>query len=258
MKVEKLLKSTRRHWEVYYSKHADIYDYYTFQSQIIELIQNKLGNLKRRRILEVGCGKGYESLRVSKLGAAAVAIDYSKKAIKLLLKQAVRQKSNLRICQADVRRLPFGNSYFDLVFSQGVLEHFEDPKEVLQEQHRVLRPNGLVIIEVPNKYNIYTVYKRVLIFLNKWAPGWETEYTYSSLNNLMEINGFQCIDCVGRDFFVFKVIRRVRKALKLKDKPEGKLKKYIRHKIERSKFMLKFFLSITVVGRKKNNLRKSH
>jgi len=248
------MKSTRRHWEVYYSKHADIYEYYTFQSQIIELIQNKLGNLKRRRILEVGCGKGYESLQLSKLGAAVIAIDYSKEVIKLLLKQAVRQKSNLGICQADIGRLPFGNGYFDLVFSQGVLEHFQDPKEVLQEQHRVLRSNGLVIIEVPNKYNIYTVYKRVLMFLDKWAAGWETEYTYSSLNNLMEINGFQCIDCVGRDFFVLKFIRRAGKVLKLKEKPEGKLKKYIRHKIERNKFMLKFFLNVTVVGTKKNNL----
>lgn len=245
------MKSTRRHWEDYYSKHADIYEYYTFQNQIIELIQNKLGNLKRSRILEAGCGRGYESLQLSKLGATAVAIDYSKEAIGLLFKQAVRQKSSLAICQADIRKLPFGNSCFDLVFSEGVLEHFAEPGEVLQEQHRVLRTNGLMIIQVPNRYNIYTVYKQVLIFLNKWAPGWETEYTYSSLNDLMEMNGFQCIDCVGRDFFVLKVVRRVGKALKFKEKPEGKLQKHIRHKIERNKFLLKFFLSIAVVGRKK-------
>jgi len=243
--------SGKQNWEIYYSKHKNIYNYYTFQEQMIELIQSKLKSLKGKKILEAGCGKGYESLQLSKLNADIVAVDYSKEAIKLLSKQVKKQKSNLKICQADIRNLPFKDKHFDLVFSQGVLEHFKNPDEVLKEQYRVLKHNGLIIIEVPNKYNLYTIYKHLLMYVNKWGAGWEREYTYKSLKELIEVNGFKFIDCVGRDFFILKIMRRIGKSLKIKEKKESKWKKNIRRRFQRNKFMLHFFLSITIVGKKK-------
>lgn len=50
---------------------------------------------------------------------------------------------------ADVHRLPVADSSVDLVFATGLLEHVDDDRAVVQEIVRILRPGGLVHIEVP-------------------------------------------------------------------------------------------------------------
>jgi SAM-dependent methyltransferase len=46
--------------------------------------------------------------------------------------------------------LPYGDSTFDIVFSDNVLEHVERPLEVLREIARVLRPDGYLLAKTPN------------------------------------------------------------------------------------------------------------
>lgn len=50
---------------------------------------------------------------------------------------------------ADAHNLPFNNNEFDLVICQALLEHVQKPPGVVKEIHRVLKPQGLVYIEVP-------------------------------------------------------------------------------------------------------------
>ena len=52
-------------------------------------------------------------------------------------------------CVADLCRTPFKTSSVDLVIATGVLEHVEDDRLVLEEIRRILRPGGVVHIEVP-------------------------------------------------------------------------------------------------------------
>lgn len=51
--------------------------------------------------------------------------------------------------RTDAARLPFGASTFDCVIATALLEHVPYPRLVVREIHRVLRPQGLVFIEVP-------------------------------------------------------------------------------------------------------------
>lgn len=48
-------------------------------------------------------------------------------------------------------RIPYENSTFDVVFSDNVLEHLDDPKAVFTEVARVLRPGGVFLFKTPNK-----------------------------------------------------------------------------------------------------------
>jgi SAM-dependent methyltransferase len=50
---------------------------------------------------------------------------------------------------ADVHRVPFSNESLDCVICTGTLEHVADPNRVVQEIHRILRPGGIIHIEIP-------------------------------------------------------------------------------------------------------------
>jgi SAM-dependent methyltransferase len=55
------------------------------------------------------------------------------------------------------QRLPYADDSFDLVFSEYVFEHLDDPTAALGEIDRVLRPGGEVIILVPNPAHYYAI-----------------------------------------------------------------------------------------------------
>ena len=58
----------------------------------------------------------------------------------------------------DINKLPFEDNSFDIVFSGGVLEYFENYEIPMSEMTRVLRPNGVFAANmVPRKFSIQTI-----------------------------------------------------------------------------------------------------
>lgn len=71
----------------------------------------------------------------------------------------------LDIRRADARRLPFVDEYFDVVFSNSTLDHFEHAAsiaEALAELHRVLRPGGRLLITLDNGVNPLVMLRNAL------------------------------------------------------------------------------------------------
>lgn len=245
--------STKENWEDVYAELARYQDLYLYQQQLVELICEKKTALRNARILEVGCGKGNEIIQLAKKGEACVGLDFSESAMAWMQTRLAKEGLRMPLVRGDARNLPFNMDSFDLVFSQGVLEHFATPGEVLQEQRHVMRNGGIIVIEVPNKWNFYTIYKKILMAMKRWPPGWETEYSPRDLKNLLRQNGFEVLDCVGWDFFTVKILRKIRKKLGLKDKLESPFVRSLRRRLQRNPFLLNFFLSLTIVGQKKES-----
>jgi len=243
-------RSTQEHWDRVYESVQTYYGLYLYQHQLLDIIRARFDHLGGKRILEVGCGKGNELAQLVREGAECLGLDFSESAIRLLSERRRTDRLELALVRGDARQLPFAPNYFDVIFSQGVLEHFTDPTPVLREQHRVLRPGGYVVVEVPNKWTLYTVYKKALMSLDRWPPGWETQYSPGELTTLMHASGFAVLDCVGWDAMVLKVIRKLRKILGVREKPETSLARRLRHRLERHPVLINFFASVTVVGQK--------
>ncbi len=90
--------------------------------------------------------------------------------------------------------MPFPTDSFDVVFSQGLLEHYEPADSLLAEQVRVTKPGGLVIVDVPQLFSPQAVTKAFLMRAGKWPYGWERNYTEGQLASLMKRSGLNIVD----------------------------------------------------------------
>jgi SAM-dependent methyltransferase len=103
-------------------------------------IVEHLRPLAGRRVLDLGCGKGRFSRRLSDLGARVVGLDLSA----AMLSEAV----DLDRVRASSRRLPFASASFDRVMAVEVFEHLAPRAvdQVCDEVRRVLVPGGTFVI----------------------------------------------------------------------------------------------------------------
>jgi ubiquinone/menaquinone biosynthesis C-methylase UbiE len=100
--------------------------------QIEGVIQKELKNKTKLKILDVGCGtKPYLPFFKEK-AEMYVGVDMS---------SALNADA---VCVAE--NLPFANESFDVIISTQALEHVDDPKKVIEEMHRVLKREGLLIL----------------------------------------------------------------------------------------------------------------
>ena len=103
--------------------------------------------------------------------------------------------------QADVRKTGLLAESFDVIFSQGLLEHFPDPQPVLTEMNRLLKPGGFIIIDVPQTFNPYTLIKLRHRWLGDWPWGWETQYTAGDLRSLAQPFAWKLIQAGGYGYW---------------------------------------------------------
>jgi SAM-dependent methyltransferase len=97
-------------------------------------------------MLEGGCGRGQYVAYYTARGARVVGLDFAGDA----LAELRNRQPHLSLCIGDVGELPFREASFDLYYSGGVVEHFEKgPEAALQEAHRVLRADGVLLVSVP-------------------------------------------------------------------------------------------------------------
>lgn len=112
-------------------------------------IKAKVAN--KAEVLEIGFGDGRHLELFAEMGANPHGIDILHKAVERA------HRNGFRVCHGDARDLPFSDDSFDLTYSLGVFEHFEETEEAISEQIRVTRPGGSGIMTVPHLHSPYTV-----------------------------------------------------------------------------------------------------
>ena len=160
--------------------------------------------VKGKKILEVGYGTGGDLITLSRMGYNCYGIDTSRVAYNRL-----KEIKKLQIFLQDGRCTKFMDEDFDLVFHQGLMEHFKNPNSLISENRRILKKSGILIIDVPHKWNLFTLYKSVLMILHKWYGGWETSYSANSLTKLIVRNGFKVLDIQYRGIFPHQLAKLI-------------------------------------------------
>jgi len=154
------------------------------------------------RVLEIGPGTGRDALALAARGAHVIALDRSAEALALIQRGLAAQRmapleGSLCLLQGDGLRTPFPDGSFDIVYHQGLLEHFRDSMPLILENRRVLRPGGILLVDVPQTFHAWTVIKKTLIAADRWFAGWETQYTPGQLQRVVTGARFDVLDVFG-------------------------------------------------------------
>ena len=99
-----------------------------------------LGDLKGRRVLDLGCGAAQASIACAKQGATVIGVDSSAEQLTLARQLCEQEAVRVELRQGDLADLAFLNSdSIDLVFSASAFDYVEDIGRAFRQCHRVLK-----------------------------------------------------------------------------------------------------------------------
>ena len=105
-----------------------------------------LGNVRGKKILELGCGGGQCSIAFAKQGAKVTGLDLSKEQLKFAKVLAKKEKVNVDFINGsfiNLKRIKTNSK--DIVFSAFAFQYAPDLKKIFKQVYRILKKNGLFV-----------------------------------------------------------------------------------------------------------------
>lgn len=128
-------------------KHLEALDN-SFVDQVLSLSERD-GHLSGRW-LDVGCGPGNIALKFAQRCPETLiaGIDRSRNMVRAARRAACESGLTSRAFfqQSSAEHIPFAGGAFDIVFSNSVLHHLENPHNVFGEMIRVVKPAGMIVV----------------------------------------------------------------------------------------------------------------
>lgn len=165
-------------------------------------------HLKRPRLLDVGCGTG-ANLRALRDRAQPAGIDFSPEAVRWCRSRGLDQTA-----VASAAALPFPAASFDVVLSCDVLCHasLPDKRATFAELARVLRPGGVLLINLPAFQWLYSSHDRAYHTDHRFTP--------AEVHRLLAAAGLEPLRVTCWNSVLFPVAAGIR-LLRRYTKPEG-------------------------------------
>lgn len=118
-----------------------------------ELIDEASRRYRNGRVLEVGCGAGWEAALWARGGMQVTGIDLSEAALHLARRNLEHNGVTGTLMRGNAEELPFDDETFDVVASLGVLHQTESTERGVREVFRVLKPGGQAMVSIYYKYS---------------------------------------------------------------------------------------------------------
>jgi SAM-dependent methyltransferase len=188
----------RRFWERVGSEFPDLGGaastaYYRANEE--RLLRDHFGPLRGARLMKTDLWDEARNTRILAWAAGHGALVYGIDLSPPIARDAVRELGPgvLRAAVSDVRALPYGDETFDLVYSMGTVEHFDETTQALAEIRRVLKRGGRAIIGVPNRHDPFLrpLLVAVLYRLGLYGYGFEKSYSRRRLRAMLAGAGFE-------------------------------------------------------------------
>lgn len=112
-----------------------------------------LANFCNKRILDMGCGTGVNTMDFYRKSKKTVGIDISAWAVE----KAKTKFKDIKFYVRDSEKTGFPDNYFDIIVNTGLIQYLKNPELTADEMHRILKPGGVAIVEVPWVYSLYNL-----------------------------------------------------------------------------------------------------
>lgn len=133
-----------------------------------EYLAEQVEGLASHAILDIGSGKGIFLLEAAEHGAVATGLEVSEAYIAIARERLNTAGYEASIVRGVAEKLPFPDASFDFANIGEVIEHVEDPRQMLVEAHRILLKGGRAYLSVPNRFGLRDQHYH-LYFVN-WLP----------------------------------------------------------------------------------------
>lgn len=152
-----------------------------------------LGDLRGKRVLEMGCGLGSLSVLLAKSGAELTAFDISPGSIEVARQRAeaagVADRIRFDVCPAE--QLPYADAGFDVAFGKAVLHHL-DAETAHPHLFRLLRPGGKAAFSEPMGMNpVLNFVREYVHYPHKNPRGADRPLNYNDIQDWTE--GFSAV-----------------------------------------------------------------
>ena len=170
-------------------------EYFLLEAKEIEFIVRKIkgiSNCKGMKHIDLGCGEGFLMQGLLELGFESCGVDFSDYGIQQHNPHLIDKiiKGNI---QETINNI---SKKFDLITLKNVLEHVLHPESIIKSLEKILEPDGIIMINVPNDFGALHKHllEKNLVEEAFWVvpPEHLHYFTHKSLNNLMASCGFGC------------------------------------------------------------------
>lgn len=152
------------------------------------------------RLLDVGCGDGSLILLLKENAGLAIGMDHAFSACL----ESRAKGFQVQCADLDAPHLPYRDAVFDAVTCLDVVEHVLDPRHLLREVARVLRPRGVLVLTTPNiRYYAFIQtlvrgrFPRTSSDPEGYDGGHLHYFTFADVRDLLRASGFGAIEEFG-------------------------------------------------------------
>ena len=166
------------------------------------------------KIIDLGCGTGTFTKKLSLLSNEVYGCDISPKSIE----RAISLYPEINFTCQNIENLSFENDFFDVVIFSGVLHHFSNLHTPLMEAKRILKPDGLIFSFDPNLQNpFFWLYRRKKswFYSNEGVTDNEEPLIKNKIKIVMQSCQFKKIKVYGISNMPFKYIENKKLSLLL-------------------------------------------
>jgi ubiquinone/menaquinone biosynthesis C-methylase UbiE len=139
------------------------------------------------KVLDMGCGTGDNTAQIRKLVKEVWGVDFCTEMIDEAYERY--DHGNVHFAVANLKKLPFLNETFDVVYCFSTLYYIKDKQKVFQEVKRVLKPGGVFIFDYGNKHSINHYWDKVMFKVPQHNS------TFFKIHNTVIKTGFDLINC---------------------------------------------------------------
>src|SRR3989344_538352 len=114
------------------------------------------------RVLDIGCGPGVMTAEIATRGWEYCGVDLSPQMIAVATAKFAN-RPGINFAVGAVEKLNFPDHHFDALVAMGLVEYLADEDAALFELRRVLKPNGIFLVSIPNWWSPARMWDRWLL-----------------------------------------------------------------------------------------------